>query len=274
MSRRISRFSSQLHNFFVSSQGPVKNPADHRLKRLQEKLRTDQKKEKTTKISPKRGAVPLKNTKRKIGDNNNLVEISKKIKPEIVPIPPKVVPKPKFKTVPQPPKVNLIKKETEKKIDLKRKSLPAYLPKPQISTPPTNNKSDLIFNKPFSANERLSNFRKNLDDKRIEKILAYEDVEMEDYQSNQTGGSDEEMEWETITDEQILEEVTEIRLLGTQQNDGSAINVGDYMLDFRDDHFYIVVDTNIFLSNLGFLENLVGKKIKSKFNSLKMIYFF
>lgn len=100
-----------------------------------------------------------------------------------------------------------------------------------------------------------------MDDKRNEQILVYEDVEMED----QTGTEDnEEMEWETITDEQILEEVTGIRLLGTEQN--YEINVGgDYMLDFRDDHFYVVVDTNIFLSNLGFLEKLVGKKIKSKF---------
>lgn len=198
------------------------------------------------------------------------------MKTEIVQIPPKVtnLPKPKFKTVAATPKpsakLNLIKKETEKNIDLKRKSLPANISKQQFSTPPTNNQNDLIFKKPLSANDRLTNFRKNLEDKKNEKILAYEDVEMEDFQINQNNltnqtGSDEEMEWESITDEQILEGVTEMRHYYNQNND-DLLNIEiskDYKLDFSDEHFYVVVDTNIFLSNLGFLENLVGKNLKS-----------
>lgn len=206
------------------------------------------------------------------------------MKAAIIPIQPKpappkpAAPKPKFKTVAAPPtsaKVNVIRKEIETKVDLKRKSLPANLPKPLFSTPTNNNESELIYKKPNSAaNDRLSNFRKNLSDKKIEENLGFQDVEMTDILRDYPE-SDEEMEWETITDEKILEEVTEIRL-GGQQND-NVVNIGvssDYLLDFRDDHFYIVVDTNIFLANLGFLESLVGKNIKSEFCCFKLFPFF
>jgi hypothetical protein len=94
-----------------------------------------------------------------------------------------------------------------------------------------------------------------------------EDVEMEELPSNNEAKlcEVEAMEWEEIDEKFVIQEINYVRNKSDNKL-SSSINsqTSHNNVRFANDTFYIIVDTNVFLSNLSFVKKVKGKAFKGK----------
>lgn len=150
-------------------------------------------------------------------------------------------------------------------------------------------------NKPISANERLNNLRKYLNNQEIEQENKRHDVKSISLRNNMATSTNPmiaaatkalettlnndttPMDWDEV-EVKINVEINKLR--ATPEEDSSTL--ADYydvvkenllkvsseantnVLSIKPNNFYIVIDTNIFLRNLQFLEDLTKQKLNSK----------
>ena len=94
------------------------------------------------------------------------------------------------------------------------------------------------------------------------------DVFMLDVSGDNTNEEfDDTMEWEEIPVEKIVEKVQNVRnnpdILSMSSN--NKIRTSHRNVQHSEDHFYCVIDTNVFLSNLDIIKAMVGQVYHSKF---------
>lgn len=103
--------------------------------------------------------------------------------------------------------------------------------------------------------------------KRAERKDPEESMEMEvDAMSSQEVNKsieefDDTMEWEAIDEKEVIKEVLHVRSL---KSNATSVITRDTINHVHENKFYIVVDTNIFCSNLQFIERIKGIPFKSK----------
>ncbi|CAO1393167.1 unnamed protein product [Diamesa serratosioi] len=154
---------------------------------------------------------------------------------------------------------------------IKRKSEPSenkdiFIPKRQTSSDNNNNASStprrssaINYNSDNSARKIIQSNKISVQD----RININHDVFMLDVSGNTTiEETDDKMEWEEIPVEEIVEKVQNVR-----NNQGTTsmspidkLRTSHRNVQHSEDHFYFVIDTNVFLSNLDFIKSIMGKK--------------
>lgn len=95
--------------------------------------------------------------------------------------------------------------------------------------------------------------------------MDVEMVSLSQEQQVKTNIPDESMEWEEIDEVEVLKEVLHVRSL--KSSSSTLIPRGDES-KMHDNKLLIVVDTNIFCSNLQFIDRIKGKLFKGEKNSV------
>lgn len=119
--------------------------------------------------------------------------------------------------------------------------------------------------------------KKNVAKDRMETIKKYLQKEVEQKATTSTANDDvelmdvsfeeeEPMEWEPIDEEKVFEEIEKIRsssdnVIKTQSSNFDNLNESRQKTSTE---FYIVIDTNILISNLDFVKEIKGKYFKGK----------
>ncbi|KAL1398758.1 hypothetical protein pipiens_008703 [Culex pipiens pipiens] len=152
--------------------------------------------------------------------------------------------------------------------------VPAVSPKPCPEPPPRSQSTPKVAAVPQDtftkspANDRLAQLRNQI----AQNVDLDEDAEMTDLSVDNSTLEVEEMEWEDIPEEVALQEVVTIRRsLGLKlAGSGQTPSIPDHQSHQYDQvtssfqrFFFVVVDTNIFLSHLKPLETLLTTGIPS-----------
>jgi hypothetical protein len=111
------------------------------------------------------------------------------------------------------------------------------------------------------SSQRLNSFRESLTREQEKAQDSDLDVSMEDTTVDEEV---EMMDWETIPEEIILKEIKEIRELVLDNTMSSFQPPTTQFFQTEFDTVYIVVDTNVFLSHLQFVESFSERKLNSK----------
>lgn len=100
-----------------------------------------------------------------------------------------------------------------------------------------------------------------------ERLVVNNDVMMLDVSGDiNTEDTDDKMDWEEIPVEKIVEQVQNVR----NNQDSSSMSSNDKVttshknVQHSEDHFYCVIDTNVFLSNLDYIKLIMSKKFHCK----------
>lgn len=77
---------------------------------------------------------------------------------------------------------------------------------------------------------------------------------------------DDKMDWEEIPSEKVVEKVQNVRNNPdmSSMSSNNKVRTSHRNVQHSEDHFYCVIDTNVFLSNLDVIKTMVGKIYKSK----------
>ncbi|XP_038105185.1 titin [Culex quinquefasciatus] len=152
--------------------------------------------------------------------------------------------------------------------------VPAVSPKPCLEPSPRSHSTPKVAAVPQDsftkspANDRLAQLRNQI----AQNVELDEDAEMTDLSVDNSTLEVEEMEWEDIPEEVALQEVVTIRRsLGLKlAGSGQTPSIPDHQSHQEDQvsssfqrFFFVVVDTNIFLSHLKPLETLLTTGIPS-----------
>lgn len=118
-----------------------------------------------------------------------------------------------------------------------------------------------------SARKILHSSKKSVQD----RLNMNSDVLMLDVSRDiTTEETDDKMDWEEIPVEKIVETVQNVR----NNTDSSCMSSNDVIrtshrnIQHSEDHFYCVIDTNVFLSNLDFIKSLIGRNFHSKLQTI------
>ena len=114
-----------------------------------------------------------------------------------------------------------------------------------------------------SARKILHSSRKTVQD----RLNISSDVFMMDISDDiTTEETDDKMEWEEIPVQKIVEKVQKVRNnpdISSMSSD-DKVRTSHRNVQHSEDHFYCVIDTNVFLSNLDFIKTMIGKNFRGK----------
>jgi hypothetical protein len=109
-----------------------------------------------------------------------------------------------------------------------------------------------------SQNPSLSQTSLNME---MEWLASSSDI---DKKSDDTAGI-EPMEWDSIDEQEVIDQVNSIRTFKLDSNHNVRNDTGDRTVSQETDAFYVILDTNILISNLEMLANIKGQYFKGNF---------
>lgn len=114
-----------------------------------------------------------------------------------------------------------------------------------------------------SARKILHSTKKSVQD----RLNMNSDVLMLDVSGDNTiEEADDKMDWEEIPVEKIVETVQNVRNNpdSSSMSSNEEIRTSHKKFQHSEDHFYCIIDTNVFLSNLDFIKSIIGRNFLSK----------
>lgn len=98
------------------------------------------------------------------------------------------------------------------------------------------------------------------------------DVSFEEGVESQALSEYESMDWEDIPEQEVIEHVHKLR--STVNAEQAIVELPESSLPNAGVDFFVVVDTNVLLSNIDYLKQIKGKVFRGELNQLLSLFFF